>query len=51
MFGNKYSLFSHNNAFYISHTFSCCRAPELYFVESPALAPPEVQVDLAAQQK
>ncbi|KAH6782097.1 RAN GTPase 3 [Perilla frutescens var. frutescens] len=26
-------------------------APELYFVESPALAPPEVQVDLAAQLK
>lgn len=26
------------------------RDPYLHFVESPALAPPEVQIDLAAQQ-
>nr|AGG87103.1 GTP-binding nuclear protein Ran3A-6a [Musa AB Group] len=28
-----------------------CRDPNLHFVESPALAPPEVQIDLAAQQQ
>ncbi|PIA65484.1 hypothetical protein AQUCO_00100764v1 [Aquilegia coerulea] len=27
------------------------RDPNLHFVESPALAPPEVQIDLAAQQQ
>jgi uncharacterized membrane protein YozB (DUF420 family) len=27
------------------------RDPSLHFVESPALAPPEVQIDLAAQQQ
>jgi hypothetical protein len=32
--------------------FLClCRDPNLHFVESPALAPPEVQIDLAAQQQ
>jgi hypothetical protein len=30
---------------------SICSDPNLHFVESPALAPPEVQIDLAAQQK
>jgi len=28
-----------------------CSDPNLHFVESPALAPPEVQIDLAAQQQ
>ncbi|RZR93967.1 hypothetical protein BHM03_00022553 [Ensete ventricosum] len=27
------------------------RDPNLHFLESPALAPPEVQIDLAAQQQ
>lgn len=31
--------------------FSCCSDANLHFVESPALAPPEVQIDLAAQQQ
>jgi hypothetical protein len=30
---------------------ACYRDPNLHFVESPALAPPEVQIDLAAQQQ
>jgi hypothetical protein len=28
-----------------------CRDVNLHFVESPALAPPEVQIDIAAQQQ
>lgn len=28
-----------------------CRDVNLHFVESPALAPPEVQIDLAAQEQ
>ena len=28
-----------------------CSDPNLHFVESPALAPPEVQIDLAEQQR
>ena len=33
--------------------YSCklCSDHNLHFVESPALAPPEVQIDLAAQQQ
>jgi len=31
--------------------FSDVRDPNLHFVESPALAPPEVNIDLAAQQQ
>lgn len=32
--------------------YSCWyRDANLHFVESPALAPPEVQIDLAAQQQ
>lgn len=30
--------------------FSPRRDPNLHFVESPALAPPEVQIDMATQQ-
>lgn len=30
--------------------FMSLRDPNLHFVESPALAPPEVQIDMVAQQ-
>lgn len=33
------------------YNFCDTRDPNLHFVESPALAPPEVQIDLAAQQQ
>lgn len=31
--------------------FGNCRDPNLHFVEAPALAPPEVQIDVTAQQQ
>lgn len=35
----------------VSFLLCGCRDPNLHFVESPALAPPEVHIDLAAQQQ
>ena len=37
--------------FNIDNCFGDFRDPNLHFVESPALAPPEVHIDLAAQQQ
>lgn len=40
------------NAFQlIISNLSICSDPNLHFVESPALAPPEVQIDIALQQR
>lgn len=36
---------------YVTCCLICCSDANLHFVESPALAPPEVQIDLAAQQQ
>lgn len=37
--------------FNIDDCFGVIRDQNLHFVESPALAPPEVHIDLAAQQQ
>ncbi|XP_020697235.1 GTP-binding nuclear protein Ran1-like [Dendrobium catenatum] len=47
-----YNLTKIHKLFYLKFDYykTHCRDPNLHFVESPALAPPEVHIDLAQQQ-